>query len=42
VHFLAASDDGAARDFDVETLTVYNNLSFPWAVNVNFGLIFVC
>jgi hypothetical protein len=41
LHFLAASNDGLARDFDVETLRVCNNLSFPWAVNVNVGLIFV-
>jgi hypothetical protein len=41
LHFLATSDDGQARDFDVETLTVCNNLSFPWAANVNLGLIFV-
>jgi hypothetical protein len=41
LHFLATSDDGQARDFDVETLIVSNNLSFPWSANVNLGLIFV-
>jgi hypothetical protein len=40
VHFLTTSNDCQARDFDIDTFTVCNSLSFPWIANVTLRFIF--